>query len=246
LEFFPKSDEDGLKPCQFHSKQTDKGFSFHAGDVKYMMILSNPLVVAALICALLSIFFLLATIRSLKRKKLFRPAIHFLIALLMICLFALFGTISIAVQGYRTLTAEVPAAVVKIEPTGEKRFTARFFMPDSSQKTFFLAGDQLYVDAHILKWKPVANIFGLHTAYELDRVAGRYTRLTDETTQVHTIYALSEDRPLKMFDLRRRFAVLSFLLDAEYGSATFITADKPETFRIMVSTSGLLIRKERQ
>ncbi|MBN1471070.1 MAG: hypothetical protein JW925_04760, partial [Syntrophaceae bacterium] len=109
-----------------------------------------------------------------------------------------------------------------------------------------LAGDQLYVDAHILKWKPVANIFGLHTSYELDRVAGRYASLKDETTKVHTVYSLSKYRPVDLFDLRRRFAILNPLLDAEYGSATFINTTSTEEFRVMVSTTGLLIRKTRR
>jgi hypothetical protein len=46
-----------------------------------------------------------------------------------------------------------------------------------------------------------------------------------------------------MFELRRRFAMLNPLLDAEYGSATFINTNTAEEFTVMVSTTGLLIRK---
>jgi hypothetical protein len=209
-----------------------------------MMIPKDPLVIAALVSALLGIVFLVATLRSLKRKKLFSPALHFVTALLMVCLFALFGTISIATRGYLALTAETLAAVVEIEPMEKQRFTARFHMPGGGTNTFVLAGDQLYVDAHILKWKPVANLVGLHTLYELDRVSGRYVSLAQETSLERTVYALSRDKRLDLFDLRHRFAGLAFLVDAEYGSATFITTDKPQTLRIMVSTTGLLIRKD--
>jgi len=59
----------------------------------------------------------------------------------------------------------------------------------------------------------------------------------------NTVYSLAKDRPLDMFDLRRRFAILNTLLDAEYGSATFINTNSTEKFRVMVSTTGLLIRK---
>jgi len=207
------------------------------------MILSNPLVVVAMVFALLGLIFLIMTSVALKKRKLFSTAMNFVIALLMISLFALFGTISIAIQGYRALTREELAATVKVEPTGDQKFIARFSMPDGSEKVFSLAGDQLYVDAHILKWKPLVNIFGLHTFYELDRVAGRYTILKDEMTKVRTVYSLSKYRPIDMFDLRRRFAILNHLLDAEYGSATFINSNSTEEFRIMVSTTGLLIRK---
>ena len=207
------------------------------------MILSNPLIVAAILFVLLGLIFLIITIVALKKRKLLGTAMSFVIALLMLSLSALFGTISIAIQGYHALTREELAAIVKVEPTGEQKFTARFFMPDGSEKAFSLAGDQLYVDAHILKWKPLANIFGLHTSYELARVAGRYAMLNDETTKMRTVYSLSKDRPLDLHDLRRRFAFLNPLLDAEYGSATFINSDSTEEFRLMVSTTGLLIRK---
>lgn len=209
-----------------------------------MMIHKDPLVIAALASALLGIVFLVATLRSLKKKRQFSPALHFVTALLMICLFALFGTISIATRGYIALTTETLAAIVEIEPMEKQRFTARFHMPDGSKKAFVLAGDQLYVDAHILKWKPMANFLGLHTLYELDRVTGRYARLEQEISRERTVYALSRDKSLDLFDLRHRFAALAFLVDAEYGSATFITADKPLTLKILVSTTGLLIRKK--
>jgi hypothetical protein len=209
-----------------------------------MMIQKDPLVIAALASALLGIAFLVATLGSLKKKRVFSSTLHFVTALLMICLFALFGTISIATRGYLALTTETLAAVVEIDPMENQRFIARFHMPEGGKKTFVLAGDQLYVDAHILKWKPVANFLGLHTLYELDRVSGRYTRLEQEISQKRTVYALSREKPLDLFELRHRFAALKFLVDAEYGSATFITADKPLTLRILVSTTGLLIRKE--
>lgn len=207
------------------------------------MLLSNPLVILSMVFAFLGLIFLIIAIVEIKRWKLFPSATNFVTALLMFSLSALFGTVSVAIQGYQALTREEVAAIVSVEPTGRQQFKARFVMPDGSEKVFSLAGDQLYVDAHILKWKPLANIFGLHTSYELDRVAGRYARLHDETTKIRTVYSLSRDKPLNMFDLRQRFGVLTPLLDVEYGSATFIHSTGPETFRLMVSTTGLLIRK---
>jgi hypothetical protein len=48
-----------------------------------------------------------------------------------------------------------------------------------------------------------------------------------------------------MFHLRQKYAFLTPLLDAEYGSGTFVPADKPAELEVRVSTSGLLIRKAR-
>jgi hypothetical protein len=207
------------------------------------MYLSNPLIVLAVIFTFLSGILFIFTIIAIKKKKLIATAMYIITSLLMLSLSALFSTITIAIKGYQALTREELAAIVKVEPTGKQRFTVWFTMPDGSEKKFLLAGDQLYVDAHILKWKPIANILGLHTSYELDRVAGRYSALSDETTKLHTVYSLSKDKPVNMFDLRQRFALLNPLLDAEYGSATFINSNSVEEFKLLVSTTGLLIRR---
>ncbi len=209
-----------------------------------MNMFQDPLVIGALTSAMLSIGFLVASLWSLKNKKRGSLVLHMVSVLLMLSLFALFGSISIATRGYLALTAETLAAVVDIEPVEKQRFIARFRMAGGGEKSFVLAGDQLYVDAHILKWTPMANFFGLHTLYELDRVSGRYVSLEQETSLERTVYALSQDKPLDLFDLRHRFSALAFLVDAEYGSATFITTDKPQTLKIMVSTTGLMIRKD--
>lgn len=203
----------------------------------------NILFILIACSALLSLIFFIATVAALRKKKLFSSAFRFLLALLALSLTGLFGVIVISTVGYRALTHEEIAAVVKTEPNGAKEFTAHFQFPDGHEASYRLAGDALYVDAYILKWKPIVNILGLHTAYELDRVAGRYTDLKEERESLRTVFLLSRDKPLNMFTLRQCYSLLRPLLDAEYGSASFINSDKPEHFEIRVSTTGLLIRK---
>ena len=76
-----------------------------------------------------------------------------------------------------------------------------------------------------------------------DRVAGRYTNLSEEQNSARTVFSLAQDKALNLFDLRRRYSLLAPLVDTEYGSATFITADRPEQFEVRVSATGLLIRR---
>jgi len=150
--------------------------------------------------------------------------------------------IAVGLQGYRALVREEIAAVVKIQPKNSQEFNAHFSLVDGEEVDFLIAGDEIYVDAHILKWKPIVNFLGLHTAYELDRVAGRYTRLEKEQSKPRTVFHLSQEKRINLFRLRQKYARLKPLLDAEYGSGTFIAADKEGEFEIRVSTSGLLIR----
>jgi len=116
---------------------------------------------------------------------------------LLLCLAAL-GRRSRGNPGLRALTYEEVAATVKTEPWGPA-LSAPHRAPDQRLAMYDVAGDAFYVDAHILKWHPWANFIGLHTAYELDRVAGRYNSVTDERTKPHTVYSVARTRPVDLF-----------------------------------------------
>jgi hypothetical protein len=165
--------------------------------------------------------------------------------LLLLTVAALLATISVAIRGYRTLTREEVAATVTTVPIGGQHFQASVRYPDGREEVFLVAGDSIYLDAHILKWHPWVNLLGLHTAYELDRVAGRYDRLADERGRTRTVYSLARPKPVDLFDVARRLRSLAVLVDAEYGSATFVGARGPASYEILVSTSGLLARPTR-
>lgn len=204
---------------------------------------ASPFFVAAAVLAALGLILIFAGVGALYRARPIRFTLRTLAGLLLLALGALAGTISIGIQGYHALTHEALAAHIRVRPQGPQRFQAMLHYPDGREVTFQLAGDEIYVDAHILKWKPVANVLGLHTAYELDRVAGRYRDIAQERSAPRTIYQLSEERPVDLFGLRRRYGFLSPLLDAEYGSATFVPVSMPVELELRVSTSGLLIRE---
>ncbi|MGZ5063904.1 MAG: hypothetical protein ACXWBL_10790 [Usitatibacter sp.] len=172
-----------------------------------------------------------------------RAAFRTLAVLLLLSLGALVGTIVLGTRGYQALTREEVAARLIVRPVGPQRFTATVRLPDGSEKTFAIAGDQVYIDARILKWKPLVNVLGLHTAYELDRVAGRYDAIEQERSSPRTVHSLAQDRPVDLFMLRRGLPFLAVLLDAEYGSATFAQVARPAELEVRVSTTGLLMRE---
>lgn len=203
----------------------------------------DTLAIVAVIAVVLAVAFLAAAVMAIRRRRLLGVAAGGILALLLLALAALLATIALATQGYRTLTREDLAATIVVRPVAPGRFNAHVTFPDGRETSFALRGEQVYVDAHILKWKPVANILGLHTAYELDRIGGRYLEIEHERDSARTVFSLSKRKRLDMFSLRRRWAVFAPLLDAEYGSGTFVTAERPDTLRVLVSTSGLLIRR---
>lgn len=201
------------------------------------------LLIAAAVFALLSVVSLTVAGLAMRRKRLIGSLTSLTVALLLLALGALSAAVSVGMQGYRALTREEVAAVVETRPTGPHAFRAVVHLPDSTTRTYRLRGDQLYVDARILKWEPVVNFLGLHTSYELDRIGGRYLRIEDEREGPRTIHRLGEEKPVDLFELRSRFPLLSPLVDAEYGSATYVHVREPARLEVRVSTSGLLMRR---
>jgi len=167
-----------------------------------------------------------------------------LVGMVLLLISALLAVITVGVRGYTAFTAEQVAATIKTEPIGPHHFRATVTLPDNSLHMFDLAGDAVYVDAHVLKWRPIGTLLGLQTAYELDRIAGRYQALSDEQQLERTVYSLAHKKPFDAFDLSKRYWILRPFVDAEYGSATFIGATKPggATYEVHVSTTGLLVR----
>lgn len=204
---------------------------------------SVPLFVGGIVFALAGLIFVVLGFGRLLQR---RP-VGFALRLLFGTALGLAGLLAIAlvlgVQGYTALTQEVIAARITVTPRGEQRFDARLRFADGRTLSYALAGDEIYVDAHILKWTPTANLLGLHTAYALDRIAGRYRKIEDERSALRTVHALGAARPVDLVALRQRHAWLAPLFDAEYGSATFVPADRPAELELRVSTSGLLIRE---
>ena len=197
---------------------------------------------AAVALGALGAILIINGIAALLRARPTRFALHTLAGLLLASLGTLAGAVAAGIHGYQALTREDVAARLSVRPSGPQRITAAIRYPDGREAVYELAGDEIYVDAHILKWKPMANLLGLHTAYELDRIAGRFRSIDQERSAARTVHSLGRERVVDLFELRQRYAFLEPLLDAEYGSATFAAVTRPAELELRVSATGLLMR----
>ena len=181
--------------------------------------------------------------KEFSKGKVFGGISRIFVGLILLFLGLLATFLSLGVRGYQAFTNEQLAATVTIQKISEQRFSALFVFPKGEQQSFNLAGDEILVDAHILKWHPWATMLGLRTVYKLDRISGRYTSIDDEQTETRTVYSLGLDNPANLLELSKRINLKSFM-DAEYGSATFLPITNQASYEIRVSTTGLLIRKK--
>jgi hypothetical protein len=206
-------------------------------------ILASPLFVVGTALGIVGLLQMAAGFIVLFRRQPLGFAIRLLIGLAVTAVGGLAAAVAVGLQGYSALTRETVAARIFVAPSGPQRFDARVRFADGREAEFVLAGDELYVDAHILKWKPIGNVVGLHTAYDLDRIAGRYRSVEQERKGLRTVYPLAAPKPIDLFELRKRYAWLAPLVDAEYGSASFVPVTRPAELEVRVSASGLLIRE---
>ena len=199
------------------------------------------LVAAAVVLLVAGVALAFSALAAILRLRLFGFAFRGVMALLFLGSGAVLGVVGLGTQGLHALEQEETAARIRVVPTGKQAYEASVRFADGRTETYALAGDDIVVDAHILKWTPLANRLGLATSYRLERIAGRYRDVGQETTARRTAYALSPPAPLDLADLARRFP-LSPLFDAEYGSATYVPVTRPADLELRVSTSGLLMR----
>jgi len=210
-------------------------FSFHE-------LLTSPLFIASAVLGFIGAITILSGLWALVTLRPLRFLTRSLVGFVLLTLSGITGAVAVGVQGYRALTREEVAARLWVRPTAPQRFAATMRDPDGREQTFELAGDEIYVDAHILKWQPILNMLGLHTSYELSRIGGRYRTIGQERSEARTVHSLEAAKPVDLFDIRQRYTFLAPLVDAEYGSATFVPVTQPAELEVRVSTTGLMIR----
>jgi len=195
-----------------------------------------------IVFALAGMLFLGNALRRLRRRRILGGALHGLTALLLIALSVCAALLVMNLRTYQRLTAEQAAGEIQFSRVGERQFNAVLTYPNGERANFALGGDEWQVDARVLKWHALANMLGFDTAYRLDRVGGRYTRIEDERTQARTVYALNPPQRIDPWDWLHRYHSWVPWMDALYGSATFLPMADGALFEIKVSQSGLIAR----
>ncbi len=191
------------------------------------------LIGTALCSLLLALWAFVVAWGVLRRRHWLKCGIAATGGVLLLGLAALAGTIALATRGYRVLAAEQLAATLRTEPLPNKHFHATIVLPGQPVAMYDLAGDLFSIDAHILRWHPILSIWGLGTAYKLNRVTGRKQEVA---------YSLAPPEGLDMFRLVKAFPLLALLVDADERSASVTAAGRPANFDVLVSATGLVIR----
>jgi hypothetical protein len=193
-------------------------------------------------CALLGFLFLVASIRRLRRRRVAGCMAHGATALILFLLAAVAALIGSNLRSYQRLSFEQPAGELQLSRTGQREFNAVLSYPNGVRANFALQGDEWQVDARVLKWRAFANLVGFDTAYRLERISGRYTRVEDERNLPRTVYDLNPPGRVDPWELVHNYHSWIPWMDALYGNATFLPMADGALYEIKVSQSGLVAR----
>jgi hypothetical protein len=144
---------------------------------------------------------------------------------------------------YKQLLKEQPVATLSFSQLGNQNYLATLVHSDGKEVEFDLRGDQWQLDARIIKWQGFVAAMGVAPGYRLDRISGRYFTLEDERSAERTVYDLSDGQwRVDVWHWLRRYPRMMPLVDANYGSATFVPMADNALFEVSLSNTGLLAR----
>lgn len=142
---------------------------------------------------------------------------------------------------YSRFSYEKPIASIYFEKDREKVFNAYLSIGDEQPQEYKILGDQWRLDAQFIKLKPWANIFGLDALYHLERFEGRYKKIKEQNSFSTLAHDLSKNNTYNIPEFLTEY---NFLIDAEYGSSTYLSINESLLYVVYQTQSGIIVRQE--
>ena len=146
---------------------------------------------------------------------------------------------------YQRLTYEQVIADVYIRKLSAQKFqlSLAFSEADEDQHYYVMQGDQWQLDARILKWKGWANLLGLDSYYQLDRLSGRYRQIEQARQAPPSLFDLSmPPRGLDIWKLKQLLRDKMNFVDTLFGQSVFMPMQDGAHYQVSIGQSGLLVR----
>ena len=144
---------------------------------------------------------------------------------------------------YKQLSKEQTIATISFTQLEQQRFQVSLVDSEGSEQIYELSGDLWQLDARIIKWNKAFAGIGLKPGYRLDRLSGRYYSLEKEHSAERTVYQLGVSKSvLDVWAWLHDHGQNLSIIDATYGSATYLPMNDGALFSVNLSSTGLLSR----
>ena len=146
---------------------------------------------------------------------------------------------------FHRLTSEAPIAKLRFVQLDPQRYAVELRSGDfCTAQHYTINGDEWRLDARFLKWKPLANLFGLDALYRLDRLGGRYSDIGEAGRHQPSVYEIAKKPGIDLTDhLDEKWLAWS-PVDTFFGSSVYQAIDPAYEDTVYRSQSGLLVRQQ--
>ncbi|WP_339615171.1 cation/multidrug efflux pump [uncultured Gilvimarinus sp.] len=163
--------------------------------------------------------------------------------LALLGLAVLFAFVALDIFSYRQIQKEHMVATLSFEKVKDALFNVTVADEEGNEQKYQIAGDQWQLDARIIKWTGIVANWGVKPGYRLDRLSGRYYSLEQERNADRTVYSFHESRyGVDVWRWLREGRDALPIVDAVYGSATYLPMADGALFEVSLSGTGLVTR----
>lgn len=184
-------------------------------------------------------------VHQLKRRRLLSGLLWSAQGVVVFCVFITVLLVYSNLHTYHRLTYERVIADVYVRKLESQKFqlSLSYSAADEDQRYYIIEGDQWQLDARILKWKGWANLLGLDSFYQLDRLSGRYKDIQLARLKTPSVFELSQQtRGLDIWKLKQLLQEKMSFVDAHFGQAVFMPMLDGAHFQVSMGQGGLLVR----
>lgn len=197
----------------------------------------------ALLIALIAVYILYKAAKMLWQNSWFVGFCRGFFGLALVGLAAVIAVTAFDLYSYKQVLQEQVVATIHFDKIEDQHYFAVLSDKNGQEQRVELRGDQWQLDARIVKWKGYLASFGLKPAYRLERLSGRYYDIEQETTEKRTAYNVHpEFYGVDIWQLVNKHPDWLPVVDAVYGSATYLPMKDGALFEVSLSNTGLLAR----
>lgn len=197
----------------------------------------------ALFISLLALYIAYKAARLLWQNSWFVGFCRGLFGLGLVALAALIGLTAFDVYSYKQVLQEQVVATINFDRIEDQHYFAVLADKDGKEQRVELRGDQWQLDARIVKWDGYLATLGIKPAYRLERLSGRYYDIEKETSAKRTAYTVHNSLyGIDVWRILNTYPDWIPVIDAVYGSATYLPMEDGALFEITLSNTGLVAR----
>lgn len=210
---------------------------------EYISQIDTIAILPAIILGAFGVLFLFTATGRFRRGHVFHGGIRSLFASIFLACSVALILLGTNLYTYQRLTAEQPVATLTFWEAGPQKFLV---VVNTSQyepeQSYMLFGDEWQMDARILKWSSPAILAGLDSRYRLERLSGRYRDLQQEREAQRSVFSLTDEPGLSVWQVLTKFDCCSNWIDTYYGNSTYLPMEDQAQFNVIMTQSGIIAR----